>query len=114
MMPAWVSASVRAIPLDRTVFVRFGGLLFNAGYSRWRAKWFAIEPGGRETEIATPTIWWDPDAPDISKDEERALVFGQETTSARPQRGARQMAFGFDGGDSVRLSPAAGGARRAG
>jgi hypothetical protein len=114
MMPAWVSSTLRPIPRDRTVFVRFFGVMFDAGYSKWKDQWFALEPGGREREIEDPTIWWDQSAPDISKEEERLLVFGPETTNARPLRGARQLDLSFLGGDSVSLSAAAGGSRRAG
>jgi hypothetical protein len=103
-MPAWVSAAARPAPRDRTVFVRFGGTMFWAGWFRWPGKWFALEPGGRRREIADPPLWWDKDAPDQSIEDEQRLVFGQETTNPRPLRGARQALLSFEGDDSKALS----------
>lgn len=91
-MPAWVSSALRPAPQDRSVLVRFAGNMFFAGWFRWPGKWFSLEPNGSRREIADhPPLWWDRDAPDQSPEEERRLVFGQETTSAKPLRGARQL-----------------------
>jgi hypothetical protein len=110
-MPAWVSSALRPPPLDRTILVRFGGSMFDAGWFRWPGKWFQLVPGGGRQEIADPPLWWDKEAPDQSIEEERRLVFGKETTSARPVRGARQLALNWDGDDSGILSTPRGGAQ---
>lgn len=109
-MAAWVSSAVRAAPRDRTISVRFGSMIYFAGWFTWPGKWFALEPGGGRTEIADPPLWWDQDAPEQSIEEERRLVFGEETTSARPRRGARQLDFCLEPDDSKTLSQANSGA----
>jgi hypothetical protein len=102
-MPAWVSSAVRPAPRDRTVFVRFGSSMFDAGFCRWRNKWFALYPGSRE-EIPGPPLWWDREAPSISKEAEYLLVFGRGQTSARAPRGPRQALLSFEMTDSNSLS----------
>lgn len=106
-MAAWVSAAVRPAPRDRTVSVRFGSTIYFAGWSLWHCQWFAVEPGGRQTDIADPPLWFDRDAQDQSIEDERRLVFGPETTSAKPLRGARQLDFCLEPDDSGKLSHAA-------
>lgn len=111
-MPAWVSSAVRPAPRDRSVFVRFGGIMFWAGWFEWPGKWFALEPKGVRREIADPPLWWDREAPDQTLEEEQRLIFGQETTSPRPQRGARQLSLFPTADDSQTLSRARPGASK--
>src|SRR5438552_1570595 len=102
-MPAWVSSAVRPAPRDRSVMVRFGGSIFFAGWFPWAGKWFHLLPGGGRTEIGDPPLWFDRDAPDLTIEEERRLVFGQETTSAKPLRGHQQLGFNLEVSDSGML-----------
>jgi hypothetical protein len=103
MMAAWVSSSLRPPPKHGRVTVRFGARFFDAGWSEWRGKWFELYPG-RQEEIPDPPLWWDRDAPEISKEEERRLILGQEQTSVRRSRGDKQLDLFGASPDSEKLS----------
>ncbi len=108
MMPAWISSALLPPPTDRAVFVRFGSNMFDAGYSKWRKKWFMLG-GGREEEIADPPLWFDRDAPDNAEADLR-LIRAQGAVSARRSKAPVQGEFVLASPDSETLSKAVGGA----
>jgi hypothetical protein len=102
MMAAWVTCFRVPPPVGRTIMVRFGAVVFDAAYSVWQRKWFMCEPGGRETEIEAPQLWFCRDA-EASIQEARVLA-SQETTSARKRKGPAQLVLDFAQSDSKTLS----------
>jgi hypothetical protein len=44
--------------MNQTIMVRFGSVVFDAYYSKWRKQWFMLMAGGREEKIAEPPMWF--------------------------------------------------------
>lgn len=71
-MKRWVLTWRVAPPVNETIMVRFGAVVFDAYYSGRRKQWFMLLAGNREEKIAEPPLWFCDD--DWAREHQRDLA----------------------------------------